>query len=243
MKLARASAKQSPRRLEHVTPQEEGRERESAGNIVRRRRIGTRVGKKRRTDFLEGDTAPPDNQVQQIELLGKLMLYDKELSVNRNEACAFCHMPAAGFAGPVSELNRTTGSYPGSVRTRFSERKPQSHAYAPLTPVLHYNPGQGASSAAISGTSRAQQRFARSQRFAGGYRASFADWQRFPPPLKSAPLHHDLLNFVPFYSAPRRMRLRLKSQILGANASNQGVDSDAVILLAAMLRRGCLKSV
>jgi hypothetical protein len=79
MKLARASAKQSPRRLEHVTPQEEGRERESAGNIVRRRRIGTRVGKKRRTDFLEGDTAPPDNQVQQIELLGKLMLYDKEL--------------------------------------------------------------------------------------------------------------------------------------------------------------------
>jgi cytochrome c peroxidase len=36
---------------------------------------------------------PPDNQVQQIELLGKLMLYDKQLSVNRNEACAFCHMP------------------------------------------------------------------------------------------------------------------------------------------------------
>jgi cytochrome c peroxidase len=25
--------------------------------------------------------APPDNQVQQIELLGKLMLYDKHLSV------------------------------------------------------------------------------------------------------------------------------------------------------------------
>ena len=86
---------------------------------------------------------PPDNQVQQIELLGKLMLYDKELSVNRNEACAFCHMPEAGFTGPVSELNRTTAAYPGSVRTRFSERKPQSHAYAPLSPVLHYNPGQG----------------------------------------------------------------------------------------------------
>jgi cytochrome c peroxidase len=87
--------------------------------------------------------APPDNQVQQVELLGKLMLYDKQLSVNRNEACAFCHMPEVGFTGPVSELNRTTGSYPGSVRTRFSNRKPQSHAYAPLSPVLHYNPGQG----------------------------------------------------------------------------------------------------
>src|SRR6202051_1549292 len=85
---------------------------------------------------------PPDNQVQQIELLGKLMLYDKQLSVNRNEACAFCHMPEAGLTGPVSEINKTTGAYPGSVRTRFSDRKPQTHAYAPLSPVLHYNPGR-----------------------------------------------------------------------------------------------------
>jgi cytochrome c peroxidase len=92
---------------------------------------------------IERLAAPPDNQIQQIELLGKLMLYDKNLSVYRNEACAFCHMPETGFTGPVSELNRTTGSYPGSVRTRFSDRKPQSHAYAPLSPVLHYNPGQG----------------------------------------------------------------------------------------------------
>src|ERR1700687_3264961 len=92
---------------------------------------------------IERLAAPPDNQIQQIELLGKLMLYDKQLSVNRNEACAFCHMPETGFTGPVSELNRTTGSYPGSVRTRFSERKPQTHSYAPLAPVLHYNPGRG----------------------------------------------------------------------------------------------------
>jgi len=99
-------------------------------------------------DRIEADTlarlsAPPDNQVQQIELLGKAMLYDKQLSVNRNQACAFCHMPETGFTGPVSELNRTAGSYPGSVRTRFGNRKPQSHAYAALAPVLHYNPGQG----------------------------------------------------------------------------------------------------
>src|SRR5215469_15535311 len=92
---------------------------------------------------IERLAVPRDNQVQQIELLGKLMLYDKQLSVNRNEACSFCHMPEPGFTGPVSELNRTTGAYPGSVRTRFSNRKPQSHAYAPLSPVLHYNRGQG----------------------------------------------------------------------------------------------------
>ena len=86
---------------------------------------------------------PPDNQVQQIELLGKLLLFDKELSVNRNEACAFCHMPETGFTGPISELNRTFAAYPGSVRTRFSNRKPQTHTYAPYSPVLHYNVAQG----------------------------------------------------------------------------------------------------
>jgi cytochrome c peroxidase len=73
---------------------------------------------------IERLAAPPDNQVQQIELLDKLLLYDKQLSVNRNEACAFCHMPETGFTGSVSELNRTTGCYSGSVRTRFSNRTP-----------------------------------------------------------------------------------------------------------------------
>ena len=95
------------------------------------------------TETLKRLSSPPTNQVQQIELLGKALLFDKELSVNRNEACAFCHMPEAGFTGPISEINRTTGSYPGSVRTRFSERKPQTHTYAPLAPVLHYNAAQG----------------------------------------------------------------------------------------------------
>jgi cytochrome c peroxidase len=59
---------------------------------------------------IERLAVPPDNQVQRVELLGKLMLYDKQLSVNRNEACAFCHTRETGFTGPVSELNRTTGS-------------------------------------------------------------------------------------------------------------------------------------
>jgi cytochrome c peroxidase len=118
------SAVPSPRALEEIAAVEAAIDRTEAQTIERL-------------------SAPPDNQIQQIELLGKLMLYDKQLSVNRNEACAFCHMPETGFTGPVSEINRTTGSYPGSVRTRFSNRKPQSHAYAALSPVLHYNPGRG----------------------------------------------------------------------------------------------------
>jgi cytochrome c peroxidase len=42
---------------------------------------------------IERLAAPPDNQVQQIELLDKLLLYDKQLSVNRNEG--LCFLPHA----------------------------------------------------------------------------------------------------------------------------------------------------
>jgi cytochrome c peroxidase len=70
------------------------------------------------------------DRFQQIMLLGKLIFYDKELSVKRNETCGFCHMPETGFTGPISALNQTTVAYPGSIRTRFSARNPQSHTYA-----------------------------------------------------------------------------------------------------------------
>jgi cytochrome c peroxidase len=79
----------------------------------------------------------------QIRTLGKLLLFDKHLSVNQNEACSFCHTPETGFTGPIQSLNLTTVSYPGSVRTRFSQRKPQSYMYATFAPVLHYNALQG----------------------------------------------------------------------------------------------------
>ena len=61
---------------------------------------------------------------QKIILLGKLIFYDQHLSVRRNEACAFCHMPETGFSGPVSALNQTTVSYPGSIRDAL--RRPES---------------------------------------------------------------------------------------------------------------------
>src|SRR5271154_1219675 len=77
------------------------------------------------------------DRFQEITLLGKLVFYDKEFSVKRNETCAFCHMPETGFSGPVSALNQTTVAYPGSIRSRFSERSPQTHSYASYSPVLH----------------------------------------------------------------------------------------------------------
>ena len=76
---------------------------------------------------------------QKITTLGKLLLFDKTLSVNRNEACVFCHMPETGWTGPVSALNATTSAYPGSVRTRFLQRKPQAYGYATLAPTLYFD--------------------------------------------------------------------------------------------------------
>jgi cytochrome c peroxidase len=76
---------------------------------------------------------------QKITTLGKLLLFDKTLSVNRNQACVFCHMPETGWTGPVSALNATTSAYPGSVRTRFGQRKPQAYGYATLAPTLYFD--------------------------------------------------------------------------------------------------------
>jgi cytochrome c peroxidase len=71
-------------------------------------------------------------------LLGKLVIYDKNLSVNRNIACGTCHSAEAGFTGGISLLNRENVAYGGSVAERSAKRKPMSYAYAPFAPVLHY---------------------------------------------------------------------------------------------------------
>src|SRR5215467_4940755 len=91
------------------------------------------------------------SRMKRVQTLGKLMLFDKQLSVNRNQACTFCHMPDVDFTGPISILNMTTVAYPGSVRnasadpaqSRYGHRKPQSYTYAPYSPPLQYNQTQG----------------------------------------------------------------------------------------------------
>src|SRR6266508_4652582 len=91
------------------------------------------------------------SRMKRVQTLGKLMLFDKQPSVNRNQACTFCHMPDVDFTGPISILNMTTVAYPGSVRnasadpaqSRYGHRKPQSYTYAPYYPPLQYNQAQG----------------------------------------------------------------------------------------------------
>ncbi len=75
---------------------------------------------------------------QRVVVLGKILFFDKNISVNKNTACAFCHMPQTGFQGAIEIINKTTVNQPGSVRTRFSARKPPSAAYAAFSPPLYY---------------------------------------------------------------------------------------------------------
>jgi cytochrome c peroxidase len=94
--------------------------------------------------------APGFGLAQVTQALGKALIYDQSLSVNNNLACATCHIPYAGFTGGSSFFNATTSALPGSVpitnanvkkspNERISSRRPQTYAYAPFSPVLHYN--------------------------------------------------------------------------------------------------------
>jgi cytochrome c peroxidase len=71
------------------------------------------------------------------------MLFDKNMSPGRNQACTSCHMPYAGWSGPIPSVNLTMIAYPGTVHFRAGKRTAQRHTYAPFFPVLQYNAVQG----------------------------------------------------------------------------------------------------
>ncbi len=77
-------------------------------------------------------------------LLGKLMNFDENMSPFKNRACAFCHMPYAGFSGSIPSVNLTMIAYPGSFQFRAGKRTAQRYTYAPNFPVLNHNDTQNA---------------------------------------------------------------------------------------------------
>src|SRR5258708_1973182 len=62
---------------------------------------------------------------QAVQILGKLLNFDENMSPNRNVACASCHMPYAGFSGPIPSVNLTMIAYPGSARFQAGKRTPE----------------------------------------------------------------------------------------------------------------------
>lgn len=71
------------------------------------------------------------------ELLGKMLFFDINLSTPPGQACAFCHEPLVGWAGPIEKFNQTGAVYEGAVSGRFANRKPPAAAYAGQSSVFH----------------------------------------------------------------------------------------------------------
>jgi cytochrome c peroxidase len=84
-----------------------------------------------------------------VRILGGLLNFDENISPFRNEACAFCHMPYAGFSGPIPSVNLTMVAYPGTFHFRAGKRAAQRYTYSPRFPVLHLN---GAKHTGVGGT-------------------------------------------------------------------------------------------
>jgi cytochrome c peroxidase len=80
---------------------------------------------------LAEDSLTPEQQ------LGKSIFFDQNLSINRNQSCAVCHAPEAGWTGPLSDINAGGSVYEGSILGRFGDRKPPSSAYATLSPIFY----------------------------------------------------------------------------------------------------------
>jgi cytochrome c peroxidase len=81
---------------------------------------------------------------QAVDTLGKLLNFDEKISPFKNEACAFCHMPYAGYSGPIQSVNLTMIAYPGSAHFRAAKRTAQRYTYSPYFPVFDFNTEQAA---------------------------------------------------------------------------------------------------
>lgn len=74
-------------------------------------------------------------EVRSEQLLGGALYFDTNLSANRNQACASCHLPATGFDDPDSNLPVSQGSF----LTEFGGRNAPSAAYAAFAPKFSLN--------------------------------------------------------------------------------------------------------
>jgi cytochrome c peroxidase len=93
--------------------------------------------------FASNPAARSPDELTPLELLGKFLFFDENLSTPPGESCAACHAPEVGFTGPDSEINDMTAVYPGAVHTRFGNRKPPTAAYGGASPVLYYDEDEG----------------------------------------------------------------------------------------------------
>jgi len=72
-----------------------------------------------------------------LQAFGEKLFFDTNLSAPEGQSCAACHGPEAGWTGPDEQVNKTGGVYPGAMHKRYGNRKPNSAAYATLSPAFN----------------------------------------------------------------------------------------------------------
>lgn len=81
------------------------------------------------------EEAPP---IKSIEKLGERLFFDINLSQNRTQSCATCHMPNAGFADKRG--NQVGGAVSlGDDGISLGDRNAPTASYARFSPVFHKN--------------------------------------------------------------------------------------------------------
>jgi cytochrome c peroxidase len=89
--------------------------------------------------LLTASTVAGAKSLSPEEKLGKSIFFDENLSINRNQSCAACHAPEAGWTGPLSTINGHGAVYEGSIPGRFGNRKPPGSAYATQSTIFHFD--------------------------------------------------------------------------------------------------------
>jgi len=68
-----------------------------------------------------------------VEVLGKLLNFDLTISPFKNQACGSCHMPYAGFSGPIPSVNLTMIAYPGTFHFRAGKGQRSATHIRPIS--------------------------------------------------------------------------------------------------------------
>jgi cytochrome c peroxidase len=85
---------------------------------------------------LAGSTFAGANRFASKEALGEALFHDKNLSRNRSQACATCHMPENGFSDRRDAVNGNAVSL-GDDGKSFGDRNAPSATYASFSPPFH----------------------------------------------------------------------------------------------------------
>ncbi|MFD2230824.1 cytochrome-c peroxidase [Alkalimarinus sediminis] len=87
---------------------------------------------------LSADPVEDESQISSIEKLGEALFFDVDLSQNRTQACATCHMPSAGFADMRANVVNGAVSL-GDDGKSLGDRNAPTASYARFSPLFHKN--------------------------------------------------------------------------------------------------------